>query len=110
MSEYTGGPKHRKQDISSPITSFLVGFSSNFLLEISLNYSQISRSLINFQDNNSHFQGVSRALEMTFQIQALFKEFKDLYEHRKRLKDTKIKVLMKFEICTILFHSFKLSA
>jgi len=29
---------------------------------------------------NSHFQGVSSDPEMAFQIQALFKEFKDLHE------------------------------
>ena len=33
-----------------------------------------------FSRKNSHIQGVSSALEMTFQIQALFKEFKDLHE------------------------------
>ena len=93
MSEYTGSPKYRERDISWHITSFLIRFSLNFLLDTSSNYfmgffnavnevnsknSQISRSLINFQEKNSHLQGVSSALEMTFHIQALFKEFKDL--------------------------------
>ena len=45
-----------------------------------------SKTLTNFMEcdhfskKNFHFQGVSSALEMTFQIQALFKEFKELYE------------------------------
>ena len=33
-----------------------------------------------FSRKYSHFQGVSSALEMAFQIQAPFKEFKDLHE------------------------------
>ena len=41
--------------------------------------SQISGSFIHFQ-KIYHFQGASSALEKTFQIQALFKEFKDLHE------------------------------
>ena len=86
MREYTGCPKSREQNVAWHITSFLVRFSLNFLLHISLNYifalyvamdelnskqSQISRSLIKFQGKNSHIQGVSSALEMTFQIPAL---------------------------------------
>ena len=39
--------------------------------------SQTSRGL----SKNSHFQGVSSALEKTFQIQVLFKDFKDLHDH-----------------------------
>ena len=37
-----------------------------------------SRSIYDFARNFSNFQGVSSALEITFQIPALFKEFKDL--------------------------------
>ena len=38
MHEYTGSLKYQKQDISWHIISFLVQFSLNFLLDISLNY------------------------------------------------------------------------
>ena len=104
MSEYTGSPKYRERDISWYITSFLIRFSLNFLLDTSSNYfmgffnavnevnsknSQISRSLINFQEKNSHLQGVSSALEMTFHIQALFKDFKDLHEPWDRTSSIK---------------------
>ena len=77
-----------------PKTRHFLGISRvflyDFLSDISFNYFvslvkenskhlQISRSLINFK-GNSHFQGVSSALEIAFQIQALFKGFKDLRE------------------------------
>ena len=47
--------------------------------EVDSKYSRISRSLINFLENY-HFRGDSSALEIAFQIQAFFKEFKDLQE------------------------------
>ena len=71
-----------------------VWFSSNALLNIYLNYFCVvywceqSKQLTftNFKDfdqfsrKNFHFQGVSSALEMTFQIPALSKDFKDLHK------------------------------
>ena len=38
-----------------------------------------------FSRKNFHFQGFSRALEMTFQIHALSKGFKDLHEPCKEI-------------------------
>ena len=94
MHGYTESPKCRKRVISWHITGFLVRFFSSFLLDTPLNYfmgffiavnevdsknSQISRSLINLQGKKSHFQGVTGALEMTFQVPELFKDFKGLH-------------------------------
>ena len=48
--------------------------------EVNSRNSRTSKNLINLSRKNSHFHGVSSGLEMTFQIQALFKDFKDLHE------------------------------
>ena len=80
-----------KTRLSRHITTFLfskLAFGHFFNLVFALfvvneensKSSQISRSVINFQGKNPRFQGVSSDLEMTLQIPALFKGFKDLHE------------------------------
>ena len=54
--------------------------------EVNSKHSQISRSMINFQEKFS-FARSSSALEKRFQIQALFKEFKDLHKPWKELRN-----------------------
>ena len=54
-------------------------FALFIVVKVNSEYSQISRSVMNFQ-GKTYFQGVSSAREKAFQISALFKELKELDE------------------------------
>ena len=65
--------------------SFKYFFKKIFVLLIAVNKENSKiftniKKVNQFSRKNSHFQGVSSALEMKFQIQALFKEVKDLHK------------------------------
>ena len=75
-----------------------------FVLFITVNeanskHSQISGSVTNFNGKILIFHGVPSALEKTFQIQGLLKDFKDLHEPWNFLVATATPVIV-----TICFH------
>ena len=90
MPEYVGRPKYGKRDAAWHIKSFLERFTVKFLLDISVLFitvnevssknSQNFKNFDHFSRQNIHFQGVSSALEIKFQIPTLFKEFEDMHK------------------------------